>query len=104
MGCMPHAPDYQAEIAMLDAAIGRFCELPVPTDGPGLATFLQRVQCANDKLAVKCSEAGAAFAETDHYEELGFVSPHHWMKVNLHLTGGAASVRIAVGRQLANIP
>jgi hypothetical protein len=104
MDLMRNSPDYQAEMAMLDAAIGRFCALPVPKDGPDLAAFLQGVQRANDRLAVKGSEAGAAFAETDHYEEQGFASPQHWMRVNLHMTGGAASDRVAVGRQLQNIP
>ena len=98
---MDNPPD---ELALLEAAADRFVCRPVPKDGPALASYLARVQRVIDKLAVKSSEAGAAFAETDHYEELGFVSPHHWMKVNLHLTGGAAADRIAVGRQLANIP
>ena len=101
---MANPPDYDAEIARLNAAVDRFCELPVPKDGPTLAIVLRGVQGAGDRLALKSSEAGAAFAETDHYDEQGFVSPQHWMRMNLHLTGGAASDRIAVGQQLANIP
>ena len=102
---MDTPPDYSAEVARLNAAVDRFCELPLPVkDGPALATFLQAVQGASDRLGVKSSEAGAAFAETDQYYREGFVSPMHWMRVNLHMTGGAAGDRIAVGEQLQNIP
>jgi hypothetical protein len=93
-----------AELTRLEAAVDRFFALPVPQDGPALACYLERLQRVNDKLLIKSSEAGAAFAETDHYDEHGFCSPLHWIRVNLHLTGGAASDRIAVGQQLAKIP
>jgi hypothetical protein len=93
------------ELILLEAAVERFCAQPVPKDdGPALASYLERVQRVSDKLNVKSSEAGAAFAETEHFDERGFGSPLHWMRVNLHMTGGAASDRIAVGQQLTNIP
>ena len=94
----------QDELTRLEAAVDRFFAQPVPKDGPALACYLERVQRVNDRLLIKSSEAGAAFAETDHYDEHGFCSPLHWMRVNLHLTGGAASDRIAVGQQLSKIP
>src|SRR3977135_1347103 len=101
---MDNPPDYPAEVALLKAAVTRFCELPVPQeDGPLAATYLRDVQGVSDQLAVKSAEAAAAFAETDHYDTHGFVSPQHWMKVNLHMTGGAATDRIAVGQQIHNI-
>jgi len=98
---MDNPPD---ELTLLEAVVDRFFEQPVPKDGPVLACYLERVQRVNDKLAVKSSEAGAAFAETDYYEDEGFFSPLHWMRVNLHMTGGAASDRIAVGQQLQKTP
>jgi hypothetical protein len=88
----------------LKVEVTRFCELPVPADGPALAIFLQGVQGVGDQLTLKSSEAAAAFARTDHYEEDGFYSPQHWMRVNLHMTGGASGDRIAVGEQMQNIP
>ena len=91
-------------IALLEAAVDRFEQHPVPKGGPALASFLQRVQRVNDRIALKASEAAAAFAGTDHYEDEGFVSPQHWMRVNLHMTCGASGDRIAVGQQIHNIP
>ena len=91
-------------IALLEAAVDRFEQQPLPKGGPALASFLERVQRVNDRIALKASEAAAAFAATDHYEDEGFVSPQHWMRVNLHMTGGASGDRIAVGEQLPNIP
>src|SRR6202022_140022 len=58
----------------------------------------------NDRIAAKSAEGAAAFAETDHYENQGFTSPQQWMRVNLHMTSGAASDRIAVGQQISKIP
>jgi hypothetical protein len=77
-----------AELTRLEAAVDRFFAQPVPQDGPALACYLERLQRVNDKLLIKSSEAGVAFAETDHYDEHGFCSPLHWIRVNLHLTGG----------------
>jgi hypothetical protein len=94
----------QDELTQLESAAEGFFAQPMPQDGPALASYLERVQRVIDKLLVKSSEAGAAFAETDHYDQHGFCSPLHWIRLNLHLTGGAASDRIAVGQQLANIP
>jgi hypothetical protein len=91
-------------IALLEAAVDRFEQEPLPKGGPALASFLERVQRVNDRIALKNSEAAAAFAETDHYEDEGFVSPQHWMRVNLHMTGGASGDRIAVGQQIQNMP
>ena len=98
---MDNAPD---ELALCEAAVDRFSQQPVPTDGPALTTYVGRVQRANDRIALKVSEGAAAFAQTDEYENQGFVSPLHWLRVNLHMTGGAASDRIAVGEQLEKMP
>jgi len=92
------------ELALLEAAVERFYQQPVPTEGPALASYLTRVQQVSDRLALKSAQAAAAFAETEEYDEQGFVSPIHWIRVNCHLTGGAAADRVAVGQQLEKIP
>jgi hypothetical protein len=98
---MDHSPD---ELALLEAAIERFYVQPVPKAGPALTSYLTRVQGMSDRLAVKSSQAAAAFAETDEYDQQGFVSPIHWIRMNCHMTGGAAADRVAVGQQLETIP
>ena len=92
------------EIALLEAAADRFTKQPVPVEGPALATYLMRVQRVSDRLAVKVSLAASAFADTDEYDNQGSVSPIHWIRVNCHMTGGAAADRIAVGDQLQKVP
>ena len=92
------------EIALLEAAADRFTKQPVPVKGPALATYLMRVQRVSDCLAVKVSLAASAFADTDEYDNQGSVSPIHWIRVNCHMTGGAAAHRIAVGDQLQKVP
>jgi hypothetical protein len=91
-------------IGALEDAIDRFCEQPVPQGGPALADFLPRLQRCADRLGVKVSEGASAFAETDEYDRQGFVSPIHWLRMNCHLTGGAAADRITVGEQLQAVP
>lgn len=98
---MPNQPD---PIEFLEAAADQFCEQQVPEDGPALASFLQRVQRVGDRIALKVSEAAAAFAATDYYDDEGFVSSIHWMRMKCHLTAGAAGDRIAIGEQLQRMP
>src|SRR5258705_12963118 len=92
------------ELGLLEAAVERFYQQPVPTEGPALAAYLTRVQRMSDRLSLKSAQAAAAFAETEEYDEQGFVSPIHWIRVTCHLTGGAAADRVAVGQQLEKIP
>jgi hypothetical protein len=92
------------EVALLEAAVDRFTVQPLPQGGPALASYLMRVQRSADRLALKFSEGAAAFAETNEYDNQGFVSPIHWIRLNCHLTGGAAADRIAVGEQLESVP
>src|SRR6266480_3523004 len=92
------------ELALLEAAVESFYQQPAPTDGSALASYLTRVQGMSDRLALKSAQAAAAFAETEEYDDQGFVSPIHWIRVNCHLTGGAAADRVAVGQQLEKIP
>src|SRR5882762_6097980 len=97
--------DYESEeLTTVELAVDCFYEQPVPEDGRALGSYLKRVQRVIDRLAVKSSEAAASFAETTEYDNQGFVSPVHWIRMNCHLTGGAAADRVAVGQQLENIP
>jgi hypothetical protein len=58
----------------------------------------------SDRIAIKFSEGAAAFAATDEYDQQGCYSPIHWLRLNCHMTAGAAADRIAVGEQLQGIP
>ena len=92
------------ELGLLEASVDRFSEQPVPEGGPALAPFLERLQRVSDRIAVKFSEAAAAFAETDEYDQQGCYSPIHWIRLNCHLTAGAAADRVAVGQKLQSLP
>ena len=92
------------ELGLFEMAVDRFCEQSVPVGGPDLTDFLPRLQRAGDRISLKVSEAAAAFANTNEYDRQGFVSPIHWIRMNCHLTGGAAADRVAVGEQLQKVP
>ena len=98
------SPDAQVDIATLNAAIAQHCARPVPEGGPATAAYLEQLRRAIDKLELRFSEASAAFASTDHYDEQGFVSPIHWIRAVCHMSAGAAADRVAVGDQLHSIP
>jgi len=92
-------------MASLATAIDRFCERPLdgrsPSDLAGELTHL-RHQC--DRLDLEFSQTAAAFAATDEYDQQGFLSPIHWIRLNCHMGSGAAADRIAVGEQLEGLP
>ena len=90
-----------AEMALLAAAIDRFCERPTADRSAGDLTHL-RHQC--DRLELKFSEIGNAFAATGEYDRQGFVSPIHWIRVNCHMGSGAVADRLAVGEHLNDLP
>lgn len=98
------APEMPVEMARLNAAIARFCEEPLPEGGPALSCFLVHLRPSIDRLDLRFSEGAAAFAETAEYDQQGFISPIHWIRLNCHMTGGAAADRVAVGEQLENVP
>jgi hypothetical protein len=104
MDLMLPPPEVPTEIALLDAAIDRFCEQPLPDGGPALASYLMCVRQSVDRLEVKFSEAAAAFAATDEYDQQGSVSPIHWIRHNCHMGSGAAADRVAVGERLQSLP
>jgi uncharacterized protein DUF222/HNH endonuclease len=71
--------------------------------GADLAERLIRLRNSIDLLEVEFSRVAGDFAETDEYDEQGFVSPASWIKANCHLSGGAAWDRIYAGRQLERL-
>jgi len=94
-----------AEMALLAAAIDRFCERP--TEGrpaSDLACELTHLRHQCDRLDLEFSQTGAAFAATDEYDRQGLLSPIHWIRLNCHMGSGAAADRIAVGEQLESLP
>jgi hypothetical protein len=73
------------------------------TSGADLAERLIRLRNSIDVLELEFSRVAGDFAETDEYDEQGFVSPASWIKANCHLSGGAAWDRIYAGRQLERL-
>ncbi len=57
-----------------------------------------------DLVELKFSELAAAFAATSEYDEQGSVSPIQWIRLNCHMSAGAAADRVAVGEQVASLP
>src|SRR5260370_19980186 len=45
----------------------------------------------------------AAFAQTDHYELAGCLSPIHWIRLNCHMTSGTAADRVVVGERSGDL-
>jgi hypothetical protein len=49
------------------------------------------------RLQVEFAKLSGRFAETEDWDDGGFYSPLHWIRVNCHLGSGAAWDRINVG-------
>ena len=65
---------------------------------------MMRKRKAIDLMELSFAEDAAAFASTDEYDELGFVSPIDWIRFNCHMTSGAAAASVAVGRTMDRLP
>jgi len=92
------------EIALLAAAIDRFCERMRPASPEDLSYELIHLHRQRDRLDLEFSKSAVAFATTDEYDAQGSVSPIHWIRLNCHMGGGAAADRVAVGECLEQIP
>jgi len=97
-------PESSLGVQLLIAEIERFCAQPSPVAGDELAAGLREVARGRNLLDLKFSEMAAAFAQTDQYDVDGCVSPIHWMRLNCHMTSGAAADRIAVGERIDSVP
>jgi len=90
-------------VSSLIAEIERVCASPSPVGGDQLAADLREVARGRNLLDLKFSEMAAAFAQTDQYDAEGCISPIHWMRLNCHMTSGAAADRVVVGERVASM-
>ena len=89
----------------LHAAVEGYRSRPaVELSGAEIGAELVGLRHVVDLLEVEFARLSGRFADTDEWDGDGFLSPIHWIRVNCHLGGGAASDRITVGQQLAELP
>ena len=69
-----------------------------------LSAALQRLRQVCDGLEVDFSHLAAAFAQTERWDEEGYVSPYAWLRHTCHMTGGAAVASVRVGEQAEALP
>ena len=86
-------------VQTLVAEIERFCAAAARVAGGELAEDLREVARARNLLDLKFSEMAASFAQTDHYDAEGCLSPIHWIRLNCHMTAGAAAAPDDVARR-----
>jgi len=91
------------DVVAVVAAIERFCALPIRAHGGELAGDLRELARGRNLLELKFSELAAAFSRTDHYQAEGSYSPIHWLRLNCHMTSGAAADRVNVGEHVADV-
>ncbi|TMC99307.1 MAG: DUF222 domain-containing protein [Chloroflexi bacterium] len=77
---------------------------PIKESGEERRARMMRKRKAIDLMELSFAEDAAAFASTDEYDELGFVSPIDWIRFNCHMTSGAAAASVAVGRTMDRLP
>ena len=105
MGVIAESTPMGLEMALLTAAIDRFCERRKEGRTPDeVAIEMVHLRHQSDRLDLEFSEDAATFAATDEYDAQGSLSPIHWVRLNCHMGGGAAGDRIAVGQQIAKMP
>ena len=86
-------------------AVERYRSRPaVELSGAQIGAELVQLRHAIDLVEVEFAKLSGRFAETTEWDDGGFFSPIHWVRVNCHLGGGAAADRIAVGEQLVALP
>ncbi|SRR5712692_1112079 len=91
-------------VRSLIAEIERFCAESLPLAGDQLAADLMELARGRNLLDLKFSEMAAAFAQTDRYDAEGCFSPIHWIRLNCHMTSGAAADRVIVGERVSSVP
>jgi hypothetical protein len=84
-------------------AVERYRSRPaVELDGAQLGEELVGLRHAVDLLEVEFAKLSGRFAETAEWDDGGFLSPIHWIRVNCHIGSGAAWERVNVGEQLSS--
>jgi Domain of unknown function (DUF222)/HNH endonuclease len=92
-------------VSELRLAVERYGSRPaVERSGAELGEELVRLRHVVDLLEVEFAKLAGRFAETDEWDEGGFYSPIHWIRVNCHMGSGAAWDRINVGEHLVDLP
>jgi Domain of unknown function (DUF222)/HNH endonuclease len=76
----------------------------VELSGAQIGEELVRLRHVVDLLEVEFAKLSGRFAETEEWDDSGFYSPLHWLRVNCHLGSGAAWDRINVGEHLVDLP
>jgi hypothetical protein len=77
---------------------------PVEVSGEERRARMMRKRKAIDLMELSFAEDAAAFAATDEYDELGFVSAIDWIRFNCHMTSGSAAASVAVGKSMDRLP
>jgi len=77
---------------------------PVEVSGEERRARMLRKRKAIDLMELSFAEDAAAFAATDEYDELGFVSAIDWIRFNCHMTSGGAASSVAVGNSMDRLP
>ena len=78
--------------------------LPPEVSGEERRARMLRKRKAIDLMELSFAEDAAAFAATDEYDELGFVSAIDWIRFNCHMTSGGAASSVAVGNSMDRLP
>src|SRR3989440_11863168 len=95
--------DVSESVLRLGAGTEEFGAAPMGKTGPELTADLRELARGRNLLDLKFSQMAAAFAATDEFDREGSYSPIHWIRMNCHMTGGAAADRVAVGEQVAHV-
>jgi hypothetical protein len=77
---------------------------PPEVSGEERRARMMRKRKAIDLMELSFAEDAAAFAATDEYDELGFVSAIDWIRFNCHMTSGSAAASVAVGKSMDRLP
>src|SRR5260370_8701900 len=79
-------------------------EVEAEVSGEELRERMIRKRKAIDLMELSFAEDAASFAATAEYDELGFVSAIDWIRFNCHMTSGAATDRVSVGKTMNRLP
>ncbi|HEY1420842.1 MAG TPA: DUF222 domain-containing protein [Candidatus Dormibacteraeota bacterium] len=75
-----------------------------PLSGREMGNQLVDLRHQIDLLELAFSRRAAEFAESDFYDEDGSVTAIDWIRINCHMTSGAAANSVAVGEAFRELP
>ena len=88
----------------LAAAVDAYCHASTPVTSDEVGSELIALRGAIDRLEVRFSQLAARHADSGAWEDLGFVSPYHWLRNACHMASGQAVDRVHVGLELEHLP